>query len=114
MLPRGDKEETFRGCRKPLYSREDVQAMIRNMGVTLKVAPDAERWLQARASTLGMGSWGMATISLYLAYKTATVKENVTITADHLEDIETLALGSEDAERVSEVVAEASGMRRVV
>ncbi len=36
------------------------------------------------------------------------------ITVEHLEDVDDLVMGHEDAERVAEAVAESSGMRRVV
>ena len=36
------------------------------------------------------------------------------ISVEHLEDVDMLAMGHEDAERVAEAVADSSGMRRVV
>jgi len=57
-------------------------------------------------------------VCLYLAYKLCFVKGDNAISARHLEDVEDLAMGHEDAERVAEVVAEvvaeSSGMKRVV
>ncbi|MCH7885122.1 MAG: hypothetical protein IIC01_07700 [Planctomycetes bacterium] len=53
-------------------------------------------------------------ICLYLAYKLAFVKGDETITALHMEDVADMAMGHEDAERIAEVVAESSGMKRVV
>ncbi len=52
--------------------------------------------------------------SLYLAAKVAYAKGDATITAEHIEDVADLTIGHEDAERVAELVAEASGMKRVV
>ena len=75
---------------------------------------DAEKWLQSRACTLGMGGIGKALVCLYLAYKLAFVKGDDTISAQRLEDVDDLAMGHEDAERIAEVVAESSGMKRVV
>jgi hypothetical protein len=37
-----------------------------------------------------------------------------TITAQNLEDVTDMTMGGEDAQRVAEVVAESSGIRRVV
>lgn len=104
---RGDKPQ-------PLFTLDDIRRLIRQSDLKLHVAPDAERWLQGRASTLGMGGIGKAKIYLYLAYKVAFVKGDDAITAEHLEDVTDLAAGHEDAERIAEVVAEASGMKRVV
>ena len=53
-------------------------------------------------------------VSLYLAAKVAYAKGDRTITVEHLEDVDDLAMGHEDAERVAEAVVESSGMRRVV
>jgi len=51
---------------------------------------------------------GKALVCLYLAYKLCFVKGDNAISARHLEDVEDLAMGHEDAERVAEVVAESS------
>ncbi len=67
-----------------------------------------------RASTLGLGGIGKALVSLYLAAKVAYAQGDVTVTAEHLEDVDDLVMGHEDAERVAEAVSEASGIRRVV
>jgi DNA transposition AAA+ family ATPase len=99
---------------EPLYTRDDIRAMVKQSGLKLHVAPDAEKWLQGRASMLGMGGIGKAMVSLYLAAKIAYAQGDATITAQHLEDVEDLTLGSEDSERIADIAAEASGMRRVV
>ncbi len=104
---RGDKPE-------PLFSLDDIRKLIKQSSLKLRVEPEAERWLQGRASTLGMGGIGKALFSLYLAAKVAYAKGDAAITVEHLEDVDDLAIGHEDAERVAEMVAEASGMRRVV
>jgi hypothetical protein len=82
--------------------------------VKLVVSPDAVKWLQTRASSPGAGGLGKAMVCLYLACRVVVVKGEDTITLQHLENVEHLSMGHEDAERVAEVVAESSGMRRVV
>jgi len=110
-----DLTERTRGTNgEPLYSRKDIQNLVRKSGLTIRLSSDAERWLQSRASTLGMGGIGKAMILLYLAFKLAYSTGATSITDSHLEDAETLTLGNEDASRLSEVVAEAKGMKRVV
>jgi len=99
---------------QPLFSIEDIRSLIKQSSLKLHVSPDAEKWLQGRASTLGMGGIGKALFSLYLAAKVAYAKGDATITVEHLEDVDELAIGHEDAERVAEVVSESSGMKRVV
>lgn len=99
---------------QPLFSIKDIRALIKQSSLKLDVSSDAEKWLQDRASTLGMGGIGKALFSLYLAAKVAYAKGDATITVEHLEDVDDLAMGHEDAERIAEVVAEASGMKRVV
>lgn len=99
---------------EPLYTLDDIRKMIRQSGLMLDVSQEAKIWLQTRASTLGMGGIGKAMISLYLAFKVAYAKGDEKITAEHLEDVDELALGHEDACRVADIVAESSGMRRVV
>ena len=112
---RRDLTERTRGDNpEPLYSLADIRALVKQSDLKLHVSKDAEQWLQGRACTLGMGGIGKALVSLYLAYKLAFVKGDASITAQHLEDVDDLAMGHEDAERIAEVVAEASGMRRVV
>ena len=49
---RRDLTERTRGANgEPLYTRENLRAMIRQSGLKLVVSPDAEKWLQSRAST---------------------------------------------------------------
>jgi len=99
---------------EPLVTLDDIRKLIAQTELKLHVSPDAEKWLQDRASTLGMGGVGKAMVSLYLAAKVAYAKGDATITAEHLEDVADLTIGHEDAARVAEKVAESSGMRRVV
>ena len=99
---------------KPLFSLADIRALVRQSGLQLKVGADAERWLQDRASTLGLGGIGKALVALYLAAKVAYARADQVITAKHLENVDSLAMGHEDAARVADAVAESSGMRRVV
>ena len=80
----------------------------------LHVEPEAVKWLQPRGSALGMGGFGTVVIGLYLACKVAFTEGAETITVNHLEDVESLLVGHEDAQRVTEVMAESTGMRRVV
>ncbi len=93
-------------------------ASVRRLGQAaspkLHVSRDAEKWLQARASTLGLGGIGKGLVSLYPATKVAYAKGDETIMVEHLEDVADLSMGYEDVERVSEAVAESFGMRRVV
>jgi len=74
-----------------------------------------------RASTLGTGGLGRAPACFYpfaaqgmLACKVAFVQDADTITAQNLEDVADMTMGDEDAQRVAGVVAESSGIRRVV
>lgn len=99
---------------QPLFSLEDIRKLIKQSDLKLSVSPDAIKWLQDRASSLGCGGIGHALICLYLAYKLAFVKGDEAITALHMEDVADMAMGHEDAERIAEVVAESSGMKRVV
>ena len=99
---------------QPLFSREDIRKLIKKSDLKLHVSPDAEKWLQERAGTLGLGGIGNALACLYLAYRIVFMTDGETITAEHLEDVAELTMGHEDAARIAEVVAESSGMRRVV
>lgn len=99
---------------EPLFSTEDIRRLIKQSELKVHVAPSVVKWLQDRASMLGMGGLGKALVCLYLAYKVAFVKGDSAITAEHLEDIEDLSMGHEDAEVVAEAVAQSSGMRRLV
>ena len=110
-----DLTERTRGeSGEPLYTREDVRAMIKQSGLKLHVSPEAEKWLQGRASTLGMGGIGKAMVMLYLAAKVAYAQGDETITPQHLSAVEDLTMGQEDSERMADIAAEASGMKRVV
>ncbi len=99
---------------QPLFSLADVRALIHQSSVRVSVTPDAEKWLQERASTLGMGGLQRALSTLYLAAKVAFARGDQAITAEHLAQVEHLTMGREDSARVADVVAHASGMRRVV
>ena len=115
IVMKRDLTERTRGDNpQPLFSRECIRKLIRQSSLTLHVSPDAEKWLQDRASTLGMGGVGKALFSLYLAAKVAYALGVGTITVDHLEGVDELTMGHEDAERMEAAVAEASGMKRVV
>jgi hypothetical protein len=96
---------------EPLFKIEDIRALIKVANLDLKVTRDAQRWLQDRACTLGMGGFGKAVIHLYLAYKFATARGDDAITAVHLEGIEQMTIGHEDVNRVEDVVRESSGKR---
>lgn len=115
IIIRRDLTERTRGdTPQPLYSLEDIRKLIHQADLKLKVSPDAVRWLQMRACTLGTGGIGIAMVCLYLAYKIAFTQGSQAVTEDELESVADLTIGHEDAMRVSEVVAESSGMRRVV
>ncbi len=115
IVMKRDLTERTRGENpEPLYTRDDIRKLIKQSSLKLHVSPDAEKWLQDRASTLGMGGIGKALVSLYLAAKVAYTKGDHTITVEHLEDVDDLAMGHEDAGRVAEAVADSSGMRRVI
>ena len=115
IVMKRDLTERTRGHHpEPLYTVEDIRKLISQSGLKLHVSPEAARWLQMRASTLGLGGIGKALVSLYLAAKVAYAQGNVTVTAEHLEDVDDLVMGHEDAERVAEAVSDASGIRRVV
>ncbi len=95
----------------PLFTKDDIRALITTASLELKVAPSAIDWLQARACVIGMGGFGMAVINLYLAYKFAVGSGATEITAEHLEAVQQTTMGHEDLERMEEVVAESSGTR---
>ena len=115
IIIRRDLTERTRGKNpQPLYTLDDIRNLIKQAELKLHVAPDAVKWLQSRASTLGTGGIGIALGCLYLAYKVAFVQDYEAITAAHLDDVADLTIGHEDAQRMAEVVAESSGIRRVV
>ena len=99
---------------KPLFSLDDIRKLIHQADLKLHVAPDAEKWLQGRASSLGCGGLSYALNVLFYAFKMAYQKGEATITERHVEAVAELAMGHEDAARLAEVVADSSGMRRVV
>jgi len=99
---------------EPLFSTDDIRRLIKRPELKVHVDPSAVKWLQGRASTLGMGGLGKALVCLYLAYKVAFVKGDSAITAEHLEDVEDISMGHEDSAVVAETVQHASGIRRVV
>lgn len=100
---------------RPLFSIEDIRKLIAQAQLKLRVAPEAEKWLQMRASSLGVGGIGQALICLYLAYKAAFTDGAESITVEQLEDVTELVMGDEDAVRAAEVVAESSAkIRRIV
>lgn len=99
---------------QPLFTVEDIRKIIHQFDLKLHVAPDAVKWLQMRASSLGTGGLGKSIVYLFWAYKLAFVKGDESITAEHLNTIADMTMGDEDAQRLSEVVAESSGMRRVI
>jgi DNA transposition AAA+ family ATPase len=116
IVMKRDLTERTRGqSPEPLYTLDDVRKLIHQSGLKLHVSAEAVTWLQARASTLGLGGVGKALVSLYLAAKVAYAKGEATVTVEHLEDVDDLVMGHEDAERVAEAVADAGGtMRRAV
>jgi len=87
--------------------------LIHHADLKLHVAPDAVKWLQMRASSIGTGGLGKAVVYLYWAYKLAFLRGDESITAQHLDDIAELTMGHEDAQRLADVVAESSGSRKV-
>ncbi|MBI4716594.1 MAG: AAA family ATPase [Planctomycetes bacterium] len=116
IIVRRDLTERTRGGRtpKPLFSLDDIRKLIGAADLKLHVAPDAVKWLQSRASSLGTGGIGNALACFYLACKLAFVEGAETITVESLDRVADLTMGHEHAQRVSEVVAEASALRRVV
>jgi len=99
---------------EPLFSADDIQRLISKSELKVHVDSEAIKWLQDHASTLGLGGLGKALVCLYLAYKLAFVQGDNSITVRHLEDVEDLSMGHEDAEVVAEAVAHSMGIRRVV
>ncbi len=98
----------------PLFTLDDIRKLIHGADLKLVVEPDAVRWLQSRASALGTGGLGRAMVCLFLACKLAFVKGDGSIRAEHLDAVEDMAMGHEDAERMAEVAASSSGMRNVI
>ncbi len=104
IVVRRDLTERTRGDNpEPLFTLKDIRNLVRGSQLKLHVTPDAEKWLQSRASTLGMGGIGKALVCFYLASKLAFVKGDATITAEHLEDVDHLSMGHEDAEEVAKL-----------
>jgi len=115
IIMRRDLTERTRGTKpQPLYSLDDIRKLIQKADLQLHVTRDAEKWLQSRAGTLGTGGIGIALACLFLAFKVAYTQGAREITAQMLEDVTDVTIGHEDAQRISEVVAESAGMRRVV
>jgi len=115
IVMKRDLTERTRGDKPaPLFSIADIQKLITQSSLTLRVSQGAQEWLRDRASTLGMGGLGKALVSLYLAFKVAFANGDSAITVGHLEQVDELVIGNEDAGRVAEAVAESAGMRRVV
>ena len=83
-------------------------------GASVARSPEAIRWLQSRASTLGMGGVGKALVCIYLAYKMAFVQGMDHIGVEHLDAVQDLSMGKEDANHMANVVPESATMRRVV
>ena len=96
---------------EPLYSREDIRALIKVADLELHVSRDAVDWLQDRACVIGMGGFGMAVINLYLAYKFAVASDAAEITARHLEAIQVATLGEEDIAYIDSIINEPSAKR---
>lgn len=97
IVMKRDLTERTRGDNpQPLFSRECIRKLIRQSSLKLHVEPDAEKWLQDRASTLGMGGVGKALFSLYLAAKVAYAQGEKTITVDHFEGVGELTMGHEN------------------
>lgn len=110
-----DLTERTRGDKpKPLYSIDDIKKLIGKAELNIKVGPDAVRWLQARAGAIGMGGLGITMTKLYLAYKLVMVRKTEKLTAEHLDQVDALTMGSEDAHRFALMLDEHEGMRRVV
>ncbi len=116
VVIRRDLTERTRGDHPaPLFTLKDIRKLIGRSDLNLKVTKDAEKWLQERASTLGMGGIGAALVALYLAAKVAFAKGDESITNDHLERVTDLTIGHESAAHIADLVADSSGvMRRVV
>jgi DNA transposition AAA+ family ATPase len=114
IVIRRDLTERTRGRNpRPLFTLEDVRKLIHSTDLKLHVPPDAMKWLQMRASSLGTGGLGNALACFYLAYRLAFAQNLEAITTETLESVADLTMGHEDAQRVAEVVADA-GIRRVV
>lgn len=114
VIRRDLTERTSRRNLRPLFTQEDIRKLIHSADLKLHVSPDAVKWLQMRASSLGTGGVGNALVCFYLAYKLAFAQGLEAITAQQLEDVGDHTMGHEDAQRVAEVVAESAGIRRVV
>ena len=111
---------------QPLYTLDDVRKMIRQSGLLLKGSRDAEKWLQDHVAHPRPGAILMTRLPQPKAVsspaegdwttiaKVAYAQGDPAITADHLEAVDELTMGHEDAARVAEMVAESSGMKRVV
>ena len=114
IVIRRDLTERTRGSTpQPLFTRDDIRALVKNTQLKLRVGPDAIDWLQGRASAIGTGGVGTALVCLYLAAKVAYVNGDAVITADHLQDVAGLVIGLEDAERILESVQQANQIARL-
>ena len=109
IVIRRDLTERTRACNpRPPFILEDIRKLIHTGDLKLHVGPDAVKWLQMRASSLGTGGPGNALACFYLAYKLAFAQSLEAITTETLEAVADLTMGYEDAQRVAEVVAESS------
>ena len=97
-----------------LFTKDDIRKLIDQADLKLTVTPEAIRWLQSRASTLGMGGVGKALVCICLAYKMAFVQGMDYIGVEHRDAVQNLSMGHEDAKHMADVVSESATMRRVV
>lgn len=69
IVIRRDLTERTRGKNpKPLFSLDDIRKLIANADLKIHVAPQAVKWLQGRASSLGCGGLSYTMAVLYYAF----------------------------------------------
>ena len=114
IVIRRDLTERTRGKNpQPLFTKDDIRKIIDASSLQLKVSPDAIKWLQIRACTLGSGGLGRAMVCLYLAVRVAFARGAETLTSEHLDGVEHLTMGHDDADRLADAVTESTKIRRL-
>ena len=91
---------------EPLFTADDIKALIGAAQLEFKVTAGGVRWLQTRASTLALGGIGKTLTYLYLASRYVSGSKNLdAIDENVLSEIERHLIGPEDAEFVGDYVA---------
>ena len=96
---------------EPLFSKDDIRALIKIAQLGISVEPGAVDWLQRRSCCLGLGGFGMIKILLFLAYRVALRMGAPAITVQHLDACEELCVGVEAVKDVRIKLANPDAMK---